>query len=260
MSYLGVEYAIDGTRCSGDAHTSIGNGLINAINTYACLRHVPHELWTSVHEGDDGVIATRLPTGQGEKYLLVLGCLGFSVKNETHNQLNDVSFCGRHWFVDGATLRDHADIIRSLEKFHTAVSNCRADALLLAKAMSYYHTDAHTPLIGPLTWSITQVLRHKIHFSPIKRALHAYSKERWLQTEKILVNDPRTRPSISHDARVSCHRRTGISPRLQVELEAAYYRMADVDEILVLPKISKDWVMRPDGHVYGEPVRFVRDQ
>lgn len=261
-SEYGIKYALEGTRCSGDAHTSIGNGLLNAFNTYVCLRHMPRDDWTSVHEGDDGIIGVRNGREEEAMWALTqLTVLGFDVKIAMYNQIEDASFCGRHFYVENAKIRDHADILRSLDKFHTSVSNGKDLPLVLAKARSYYHTDRHTPLIGPLTSSLVNALRGKVSFSAAKRALHREKKNRWvLNDENINVTDHCPEIDITVEARVSCLRRTGITIPQQLLLEGAYGEMARMQEILVVPRIPREWVTREDGYVHGNPGEYVRSR
>jgi len=261
VSDLGVRYKVDGTRCSGDAHTSIGNGLINSINTFICFYHFLIETWTSLHEGDDGIIGvTEDVHADAVEHLNQLPQLGFSVKAEIYNQIEDSSFCGRHFYLDsGFRIKDHADILRSLNKFHTSVSNCKANALLLAKAMSYYHTDGYTPLIGPLCHAIIHVMRQKVSFSSYKRAQHQLRYTRFATMDVIIdyFSDSPLR-DITTEARVSCARRTGITIEMQLELERRYLHMIEVNDILVLPRIHQEWLIREDGHVFGDPAQWVR--
>ncbi|UXD80113.1 putative RNA-dependent RNA polymerase, partial [Linepithema humile C virus 1] len=57
VSRFGTRYQVEGTRCSGDAWTSVANGLLNRFLVWLCLRKLPSTSWKSAHEGDDGIIA-----------------------------------------------------------------------------------------------------------------------------------------------------------------------------------------------------------
>jgi hypothetical protein len=258
-SSYGVRYQVDGTRCSGDAHTSLGNGLINAFNTFVCMRHINPEDWTSVHEGDDGIIAVR--NGKLDDALAglkLLQALGFVVKQDVFNQLDDVSFCGRHFYHDASVLFEHADILRSLDKFHTTTSNINDLPMIRAKAMSYYETDAATPLIGPLCYALIKATDH-VSFGATKNALHVMGRDRWLVRDmSIQVNAVRPLHDITMAARISCARRTNLAVGLQLSLEAAYLQIAARNEILVVPRIHREWFIREDGHVHGDPAEWVR--
>lgn len=260
LSDYGVDYVVDGTRCSGDTWTSISNGKINAFNTYVALRHIPHDAWDSIHEGDDGFIGVaREYIDEAKRSIEDLDAFGFKVKVDAFNDIGHVSFCGRHYYRTPYGVRSHCDLMRSLAKFHTTVSNCKPDALLLAKALSYYHTDKDTPLIGPLTRAIIVVLRKRISFSSFKRATHAINKERYMAQQQLDYNAISDLPEcdITAHARASVAYRTGISLAAQQRLEAGYASMIARDSLLVLPKIPAEWDMRNDGHVFGEPTTWI---
>jgi hypothetical protein len=259
VSDFGIRYELDGTRCSGDAHTSIGNGLINAFNTFLATYHVGDSV-DSVHEGDDGLIGVDEANSEAVRQGLdILPCLGFVVKAACYNQIDDASFCGRHFYTDGIQLHDTADIMRTLLKFHTSVSNVKCDALLLAKAMSYYHTDRHTPLIGPLCHALISVLKEKVSFSSYKRACQATKYTRYATVDVVIdyhLDTPLC--DITTAARVSCARRSGISIALQEALESVYLSMITRGEVLHLPKIPAEWLFRHDTFIYGDPNIWVR--
>jgi len=256
-SALGVTYNIEGTRCSGDAHTSLGNGLINAFITFTSLSALTAEEWTSIHEGDDGVIGVVETAHQAAlNGLQIIPFLGFNVKQDVYNQIDDVSFCGRHYYSTPDGFREHADVLRSLDKFHTTVSNCKAMPLIRAKAMSYYATDATTPLIGPLCYALLQATEG-VSFSAMKRA--SRSDDRWITRDQELdFNADRPLMPISWEARISVYRRTDITPLEQIWYEQHYLQMATRKTILCVPQIRRDWNIREDGHIYGRVSDWIR--
>lgn len=253
-SDLGVKYSVQGTRCSGDAHTSIGNGFINAVTTYICMRHIRRDLWTSIHEGDDGVIASNC-RNESLRGLDLMSVMGFTIKCDTYNQIDDVSFCGRQLF-EGDLISSHADVLRSLDKFGTTVSNMKAQSLIYAKSLSYNFTDSDTPLIGPLTYAICKVLESKTSFSQAKRGMYFINRQRWMVDVK--ADSRAKKPNITWQARVSVARRTGIPPYHQIWLEKHYELMITRDCCLEVPKIAAEWFTKEDAQVFGDPCRFNR--
>lgn len=257
-SDCGIKYSTE-SRGSGDPFTSIGNGLINSENTFACLADI--DGWDALHEGDDGFIGVDEEHADDvEAALDELVIFGFTIKISKHNQIDDASFCGRHFYTAGAEVLDHADILRSLDKFHTSVSNCKSQSLLLAKAMSYYHTDSNTPLIGILCYSLISVLRPKVSFSAYKRSARVISSTRYSVLDRVDFHAKCAKPDITWQARLSCLRRTGIPISHQMQLEQAYLSMITRGEVLVLPRILREWLIRPDGHIFGDPTDWVRTQ
>nr|UDL13945.1 MAG: RNA dependent RNA polymerase [Xiangshan insect virus] len=190
-SWLGTYYKVRGTRCSGDAHTSIGNGLINRFLTWICLLTVPSNAWRSVHEGDDGLIGVR--HGYGE---LVMECLddlkfyGFTIKKKITKNLNEVTFCGRRLVITQKGVMDCCDPIRTMGKFHVTSRDGDIRTLAYAKALSYLHTDSSTPVIGVLAACVERSLRDKVSKGRrLKRAIAATLRDRWLLEGLVHVKD-----------------------------------------------------------------------
>lgn len=189
VSGFGTSYVVEGTRCSGDAHTSIGNGLIAHFLVWTCLRKLPKASWTSFHEGDDGVLGIHEAyVEQAEYNLQFLRCMGLAIKVRRCVNLEDVLFCGRR-LVDGpdgpTTI---CDVTRTLRKFNTSVSLGPPDLLMYAKALSYNYTDKDTPLIGSLSYSLAEVLgycRHKYSRRKLRNAVMRIHQERWVLRDGI---------------------------------------------------------------------------
>lgn len=243
LSALGTTYTVEGTRCSGDAWTSIGNGLINKFLTWICLRDIPH---VSYHEGDDGVIGIhRRNLDVALERLRFLDVLGFKAKIDVHHTLNTVSFCGRKLYSDGCDVRSYCDLQRSLAKFNTTVSEGDPEALLLAKAMSYNSTDKHTPIIGELTWSIISILKPSVSKRRLKRAQAHISTERYNASFENIGP-----PDVPHAARASACLTAGLSPSVQYAFESYYRSWTNIGFIpAVVDKLPADWDISGDTHV-----------
>lgn len=189
----GITYLIDGTRCSGDAHTSIGNGLLNRFLIWLCLKALPRDAYISFHEGDDGIIAIKKEwVNQAYYNLQFLNVLGFSTKIEYVHGIENTTFCGRFIASTTAGMVDSADFFRALSKIHTTVSTLPAEALALAKALSYYHTDSNTPVIGAYCAMVIETLKHNPRATKarnLRRALQHTRTQRWVDqtsTDKTL--------------------------------------------------------------------------
>lgn len=269
VSEIGLFYMMMGGRCSGDAHTSIGNGLLNHFLTVTLLSGLPTDAWVSFHEGDDGLIGIK--EGYEDTVMHMLSffpCFGFQVKVDKYNSLEETSFCGRYIFSDRDKADSYADPMRTLAKFHTSCSDGDPQSLMLAKAISYYMTDAGTPILGALTASIIRILLPIVSESRLRRGLQHIAKERYLLTvtdselnklTKALLqrirNDkyPVVEPSAA--ARAAFALRTAITPGAQVRYEEYYkswtYIPATVD------KIPVDWTISEDAHVHGNPGEWV---
>lgn len=169
---LGFWYKTDGGRCSGDAQTSILNGLINHFNTWFVLQHLNG--WTSFHEGDDGIIGcTNSCAADVGRCLPYLSAFGFKLKISHVSCLEDATFCGRFMAMAAGGVLDCADLHRALAKFHVTAAQGDLRILALAKSMSYYHTDSQTPILGWWCYCIIQHLLPRVNPHWVKRASRA---------------------------------------------------------------------------------------
>lgn len=259
-SDFGVKYDILGTRCSGDVHTSISNGLINDFNIWLTCCHLDENKWCRIVEGDDGCIGLSADVvDEFKANINIYPCLGFQLKAEIFPDINLSSFCGRFLFVsENNEVESYADIYRTLAKFHTSVSSGKAKALLCAKAMSYYMTDRNTPLIGQLCYRIIQLLRPELTASQLKRAwTNLTAKEmRWRHTvlglDKLKIKSQswyEKPPEVSSFIRASVALRTGLSPRTQVEYEKYYSSWQFIPESV--ERIPQEWMTRNNVAIYG---------
>ncbi|APG76318.1 hypothetical protein 3 [Hubei tombus-like virus 40] len=172
VSEFGTSYRISGTRCSGDAHTSIGNGLLNRFAIWWCLRYIPEQDWVSFHEGDDGVIGlVEGRVDEARAALESLWCLGLQAKIDVYHDLSQTSFCGRFMADTASGMMSYCDPLRALAKFHTTVSDGDPKALMLAKALSYYSTDRNTPVVGVLCYALITILRPEVTAKRLRKAL-----------------------------------------------------------------------------------------
>lgn len=191
VSAMGVQYSVAGTRASGDAHTSIANGVINRFAIWACLRNIDPSTWVSFHEGDDGVIhCDQHVTQTIVDYLPYAGFLGFKLKIVTPPSHAQAVFCGRFTCPD--CFRERCDLPRALAKFHTSFKQGEPQSLVLAKALSYFATDSHTPIMGRLCWSLIQLLSPRVSARLYRRRLHSmhwYDRQRVKRGEAITSFD-----------------------------------------------------------------------
>lgn len=259
----GVHYATIGRRCSGDPNTSIGNAILNRFVHWLAWRHLPN--WYSVHEGDDALAFIR---GDVAVYRAALEAaaiaLGFDIKIVVSSVLADTKFCGRcNYEVDGK-IRSSCDFARTLPKFGmtTVLTQSKErdlrKGLLLAKALSYYQTDSHTPIIGPLCKTLINSLKVK----PVHRK-EASTAHRMEVGSGSLLSPP------SDDDRQAFYHHTGLSPTDQLYYEEYHSRIfADADNIpaivekVPVPFSSEEFIqdtvkyftVDPTGH--GESLEY----
>lgn len=262
LNEIGLSYSISGTRCSGDAHTSIGNGLINHFNTWLCLSTLPKKSWVSYHEGDDGVIAVDLPyIDQAAYNLHLMPCLGFKLKMNKFNDVNAVSFCGRFLASDRDKLVDVCDILRTLSKIHTICSDGDPQSLTLAKMLSYYHSDGDTPIIGCLATVLIRLLHPQVSARRLTRALQHLKYDYWFRT-KVRSADFDNIDFKFKDP-TPCKRalvalRTGWSPGLQIAYENYYKSFLTLGFLpKIIHKLPHKWDFTVDSQMFGKVSEFV---
>jgi len=157
QSDIGVKYKVLGTRCSGDAHTSIFNGLTNDFMMWImfgrCVRY---------HEGDDGVVAFTRKTDPGRNSFFFLEILGFQLKCDRYTSINDVSFCGMKIYQNSHHLSMYSDFWRTACKIHTICSDGKPHELARAKAFSLLALNPSTPILSAWAHLILRCTdRHK---------------------------------------------------------------------------------------------------
>lgn len=139
----GVSFCSISRRMSGDACTSLGNGLTNLI-IWAYLCYKKQIKWDGYVEGDDGIFATVNGIVTKEDF----NDVGFNIKITRSSNINDLSFCGLI-SIDGAVIRDPGPFI---QKFGWTGSLINAGhktmkQLLRAKALSTAFETPHCPVI-----------------------------------------------------------------------------------------------------------------
>lgn len=214
-----LRYQVKGGRCSGDAHTSIGNGLLNRFNTWLVLQNLPADSWTSFHEGDDGVIGIdEAQSADAINLLTIIESYGFKIKTVVSNRIEDITFCGRWMFPSGQRLYEMCDVPRALSKFHISLRQGKLQTLLLAKAMSYYYTDRNTPIIGELCYGLIMYLKPLLTRSALKRATQLSLLDRYCLRDSKWTTEF-SPPEVPHDARIMLALRAGIDVPDQIALE-----------------------------------------
>lgn len=261
LNELGLSYNVLGTRCSGDAHTSIANGLINHFNTWLAFSELPRSSWVSFHEGDDGIIGMSSQyRDQAIHNLHLLPVLGFQLKLIVHKNLDDATFCGRFLVSKLRGVESYCDLRRSLAKIHTIGSDGDPEALLLAKMISYYHTDSTTPVIGTLCTVIIKLLLPRVTTRRLMRAMNHLKRDWWFahkhkdlvlrESYPLNIPDPFVRALVAD--------RSDIDIGLQYAFEAYYISWLKLGHIpSIVDKLPGDWTTKVDMHVHGDVGEWV---
>lgn len=239
LSDFGWMYKVEGTRCSGDAHTSFANGVLNAFNLWVVLRLLPVGAWRAYHEGDDGLAGLRKEYEEIVKFLVSqLACLGFIVKSMVTPVLEDTTFCGRFYCQTSQGLRSYCDPARALSKFHVTLSDCTdMKGLLRAKAMSYYDTDGHVPLVGALCQGVLNATTgHRLSKGVIASTL----KSRRHTNSHVFDFNGGVKNRIDEELRAAVCRRSGWDPAFQLAMESVYRSWAHFGVPSDFPKLPLD--------------------
>jgi len=263
VSDLGISYSIPGTRCSGDAHTSIGNGLINHFNTWLALEPLPADSWTSFHEGDDGIIGVAEEFIDQACYNMhLMPSLGFQLKMDRHNDLTQTSFCGRFLAADKDVIVSICDLKRTLAKLHTSCSDGDPMSLIVAKAMSYYHTDKNTPILGAFCTTLISLYLPYLSKRRIERAIGHLRTEMYHRFKSqnlksfYTTNYAPVEPSAVKRALVAL--RCGYTPATQIAYEQYYYSFLRLGYLPSnIDRIPEGWTLDHTAHIHGPVSDFV---
>jgi len=242
---LGVSYTVDGTRASGDAHTSIANGFLNRFIIWSCLKWQDPKKWSSFHEGDDGFINCDNDIKDDVVANLNFAqFLGFKLKVVVPPVPEVANFCGRS--ICSGCHREFCDLPRAFSKFHITVKQGDARCLALAKAYSYLSTDPHTPMMSVLCQAIIDHLQPLISRSRFKRSCKQFRR---YQLEKIISGQKSRCQPILPCCRAAVSLNTGWSPALQESFENQVsmwkYGVTEIEPLAV-----DDYQVDGDGAVF----------
>lgn len=153
-----LNITVKGARMSGDMCTSLGNGFTNLM-LMLFLCHRKHSEVIGVVEGDDGLfrVTGTVPTAAD------FAELGFIIKIEECDKLNEASFCGLIFDVD---VKDNlADPVERILGFGWTMSDQRygdqkvLNSLLVAKAMSLMYELPGCPMLKNLGLMVLRILK-----------------------------------------------------------------------------------------------------
>lgn len=216
-------YFVAGTRVSGDAHTSIGNGTLCAFLQWVCNMRIPWNEWFSFHEGDDGLGAALSKwRHQIIANTMIMELFGFQLKLVLPPTIRASTFCGRSHTNIFGSLVSMCDLRRTLAKFHTTQSGLPGRRAVIAKAYSYWHTDSTSPIIGALCYTLLRVLKPtSSDVTHILRStrLSSYEKERVLAGKRDHLG---SWPNPDPELRVTADIRDGIGIDIQVAMENVF--------------------------------------
>lgn len=246
-SQSGVRYKVHGTRCSGDAHTSIGNAFINSFLTFVALRDLHPDKYSFLVEGDDGVVAVDENVENFESRFAIIGLFGFNIKLNILKTLSDVTFIGQYLTSD----QPYSDFFRTISKFHTTLSVGEPNQLLLAKAISYGYMNPSTPILSIICKNIIRLSEVKISRRTLKRELfkshniRIYFQDN-INVQAVLNGINFTEPSAV--MRAAFASRTRLSPGFQVAYENWWNNLKHLPS--TIPKFNEEIHLSNDSQLF----------
>lgn len=253
ISESGIRYMKRGTRCSGDAHTSIANALLNIFLTFMALVDVRPDRWVALVEGDDGVVGMDDDLAEEmDSRFAIIPTLGFGLKLEHRQGIQQVTFCGTY-LAHGDY---YSDPFRSLAKFGTALGEGRPEVLLLAKAYSYAYMNPRTPMISAICRCIVRVLGHlRVPHRVLKREMDSMYNLRMMtdsavggiNVAKVIGNFRTAEPTA--ELRAAFALRTGLTPRFQLEYERWWDRCSYIPNLV--PRLPGEVNLDNNGTLMG---------
>lgn len=255
VNELGVRYDISGTRCSGDAHTSIANGELNCFLTHCCFARLPYDAWISYHEGDDGVIGVKREfISQAMDLMKMTNLYGFLATVKRCDSLNEVNFCGMYLCVSNCRVTQYSDFYRCFSKIWVVNASLSPRIMAVAKCFSYLLLNPGTPILSWFCYYVLNVIC--ITDSQFARALKRLSVDKstpYMVRAERLTNRQAMRmfrnlrePRITSDVRAGFAMTTGLSPRVQVAYEN-YYRMLCSMKIIPHKFTQIPYLVETDG-------------
>jgi hypothetical protein len=222
MTPFAFIYCVEGTRVSGDSHTSIMNGMWCRFMQWLCNYNLPRHAWASKHEGDDALTVGH----HGHSHSLIfltslMWLLGFGVKLQLPPSMAESTFCGRRHVPIPGGMKSMCDIRRTLSKFHITQSGLPGRRAIIAKAYSYWSTDRDTPIVGPLCYALLTILKPTEH--DVTHILRSQRITRW-DKDKIVVGRAMQleAPNVRPELRAVMENHDGISVALQQAMESAF--------------------------------------
>jgi hypothetical protein len=222
----------EATRMSGEMCTSLGNGFANLI----LLKFIFHEMQREVAlvvEGDDS--AFRIdgipPTVEDFKNL------GFTIKLELYENLNEVSFCGlvfdTKYNVVVTDVRDALSTFGWASSSYCSVKENRLLQLLRCKSLSYAHQYPGCPILGALAQyglRCTRSINVK-YFIENERSLSLWDREQLRSALSSLGNGKVPYRNPPYETRILVSNLYGITPCQQIACEEYLFGLTKLQEL-----------------------------
>lgn len=235
---------VEARRMSGEMNTSSGNGFMNLMAVlFLCWLNGDSNPVGFV-EGDDGLFqSTHFPTPEQ------FAELGFTVKSDHRDKLNEASFCGLVFDeIDQVVLCDPLEVVCNfgwVNRQYKAAKSSTFKALLRCKALSFSYQYPGHPIISSLCRYALRVSAG-IDIRPVlsRGYISQWEREQLLDAlaHKDELQDLLSRP-VSHSSRLVVENVYKVPVALQMYLEELFESKTDLDPIdLPTGIFPKSWV------------------
>jgi hypothetical protein len=207
-------------RMSGEMNTSLGNGFSNLM-LILFLYSLKGEEVECVVEGDDSLVSTRKAEVTPEDFKQV----GFTIKQEIFDEIEDASFCGLIFDrYDLINITDPYDVLSSFgwaSKFYVKCSGRRLLDLLRCKALSYIHQYPGCPVIQELALYALRCTKGRdvTHFIKNNRGINNWERDQLLSF--VDGNKEKKLPTrtVPINTRLLMQRKFGMDVGTQIKIE-----------------------------------------
>lgn len=227
-----------GRRMSGEMWTSLCNGLMNSLLIrFICYKSNVHH-YDYVVEGDDGFIGA-----DGSLNFEIVAKLGFDLKLEQGQHVNDLSFCGLnmgphglypdfHRHIKKLGLSHDFSLLHSVQnKSKKAYKKSRE--LIRAKALSHLASSPPMPILTPLCRKIVQLTNHyRINAEQVRLNL-SWREQGYLSRETLHYTIDKANmqfnSDIDRETRLYFAHRFKMPPEQQLQYENLIFAQNDLD-------------------------------
>ncbi|APG76218.1 hypothetical protein 2 [Changjiang tombus-like virus 21] len=234
-------YIVNATRMSGEMNTSLGNGLTNLLLMLYVLNQNGNTNVSGVVEGDDGLFRYDGPDPTKDMFAK----MGFTVKLEIFDNLNEASFCGLVFDIDARQIIiNPIKVLLNFGWLHYQYKDAKFETimgLLRMKSLSLLYQYPSCPIVSELalyglrvTSKYTPVLIRENNY---KRKFH----EEVLRTPRLVAD------MINFKTRLVCEKVFKITIDDQLSIESY---LKQLDEIKPLWHLSFHTYMNQYQDVY----------
>jgi hypothetical protein len=251
-----LRMSVQAKRMSGEFTTSIGNGIANELLLEFLGERNGFE-FTAVYEGDDSLfVITRGEPPTREMYKEI----GFDVKIETFQALEEASFCGLVFDInDRAVIADAkrhlAEVGVSAAKY-LCVRPYKKKQLLRSKGFSFVYQYPGCPILQALGECILRCTADVDMTDFVESRLHYQGEWKQAQIQSALGHKHVHVP-VGHGSRLLMEKKFNIGVDVQLKLEEYFLsktKYSEIDVLIDLPVpvdfFPKEW------HEFGETYVF----